>query len=147
MCRHAKSAAASSSTNLLKILQGTGAHHAVGRIARRSLHIANRQSEQLPAIYGWLESFRYQLDIQPYHTWRDELVHELPPSSPGHSVLPLIPQHPTLSENRHPVINCRNTFAALAGTGIDVQPPDERLMHLVLQPHLRNGVCAGRQPC
>ena len=95
-------------------------------------NLANSESAPLPVIYDWLARYGYQLDILPFHVWRERLVHELSPESPGYSVLPLIPEHPVAPEARHPSIDCRNALAAVAGTGISCDPLDERLMHLEL---------------
>lgn len=95
-------------------------------------HLANHTSASLPEIYSWLTSYGYDLDVLPYHSWRERMVNELPPTSPGYSVLPLIPAHPVGPESKHPTIDCANTWAAVAGTGIECQALDERLMHLEL---------------
>jgi myxalamid-type nonribosomal peptide synthetase MxaA len=96
-------------------------------------NIANPPGAQLPEIYGWLDSFGYDLDVLPFHEWRARLGAELTPDSPAYAVLPLVPEHPSLPENRHPRIDCRNTVAALRGSGISVDPLDEGLMHKQLR--------------
>jgi myxalamid-type nonribosomal peptide synthetase MxaA len=95
-------------------------------------HLANPVSTPLPVIYEWLSSYGYHLDVLPFHEWRERLIQELPPGSPGYSVLPLIPQHPVAPEARHPSIDCTNTLAALEGTSIECPPLSEHLVHLCL---------------
>lgn len=102
-------------------------------------HFANPADTPLPGLYDWLGSYGYSVDVLPFHTWRERLIRELPPTSPGYSVLPLIPQHPATEENRHPRIDLRRTLATVSEAGIACAPLDERLCHLELDYLVRVG--------
>jgi myxalamid-type nonribosomal peptide synthetase MxaA len=95
-------------------------------------HFANPRDTPLPDIYTWIRSYGYDVDVLPFHTWRDRLVREVPPTSPGYSVLPLIPQHPATEENRHPRIDLTRTLETVRDAGISCAPLDERMLHLEL---------------
>lgn len=95
-------------------------------------HLANPRGEPLEDLYARIRSVGYHLEELDYEDWRDRLNRTLVPSSPGYSVLPLIPEHPAPEGARHPLIDCRNAIAALEGTDITCAPLDERLVHLQL---------------
>ena len=95
----------------------------------KSFHLANPETVTLPAIYSWLRSFGYRIEVAPYEEWRERMIQGVALTSQAYSVLPLIPKHPVAPEARHPRIDSSRTQQALAGTGITCPPLDAALAH------------------
>ncbi|WP_232667520.1 non-ribosomal peptide synthetase family protein [Pseudonocardia sp. TRM90224] len=105
-------------------------------------HLWNLHPVRVETIYDWIRSFGYSIDAVPFETVIQHLV-TVDPSNPIFPLLPLFldEEHRLMPDSFEPEVmaqtdlaaECRNTIAALEGSGIECPPMSEDLTHRCFQ--------------
>lgn len=104
-------------------------------------HIWNPAPVHIDEIYGWVRTFGYAIDRVPLAVFRESALKHVDASSPLYPFIPglrlmleepMTLHHPSIMSTINVFDECRNTYAALNGSGIECPPLTPDIAHSCL---------------
>ena len=115
----------------------------------KAFHLQHPQPVQINKIVQLLRLVGYKLDTVPYQQWQTDLKDTVQPDNPLFTLQPFLLEKRTeaqltiielyLQQNRPAEISCKETLAALKGSGISCPPINHKLLVNYFKGFLESG--------
>ena len=109
------------------------------RSVGKTFHVTNPAPMHSSRAFDWLHSAGYRFDLLDFATWRDRLMHS--ESFRSNAIYPFASVLDDFHEVNFefPEFDCRQTLAALEGSGITCPPVTESLLDMYMAFFVREG--------